>query len=530
MAKIYMKSNKNCDDDNIVIVINNIYSHISGLIDKNIIKKIDDNLSYYVQGYMFSKSFKNGYWDNKNKKWCRWDGKARLLSKKLAFRTGLLWRVENILRGCNKNYKIDDRREKVTFGKKIRLKNIESREYQDRIHKACLDNMSGVIKSCTGSGKSISIAKIIADTNIKTNVYVTSVDLLYQMKETFDKIGIKVGIIGDGKANIKKINIVSIWTACSALDKKYEKFDDEDTVREKDVSSANKTKIAKVIREAQMNIWDECHMVACNTIKTISNESNRARYTFGFSGTPWRETGDDILIEAICGKNIIEITASELIKKNYLVRPTIYMISVPKIPLSSDKYQSIYKEYVVENDTRNNKIIGVAKKLVDAGHQVLILVRNIKHGKILLENFDPNRVVFIRGELDSYERNNIRENFISGKIDIVIATQIFDQGVDLPPLSALILAGSGKASGRALQRLGRVIRPYPGKKSAIVIDMLDNCKYLTQHSAKRLEIYRTEAGFKIKLPKKKGYKNDTSKKKKAHKQLPPDNSKDKMPW
>ena len=71
----------------------------------------------------------------------------------------------------------------------------------------------------------------------------------------------------------------------------------------------------------------------------------------------------------------------------------------------------------------------------------------------------------------------------------------------MPVLDALILAGSGKSSGRALQRLGRIIRPYKDKKDAIAIDFIDNAKYLRQHSQKRLETYKTESGFKIKLPK-----------------------------
>lgn len=395
-----------------------------------------------------------------------------------------------------------------------------------------MDNMFGIVKSCTGSGKSISIARILADTNIKTNVYVTSVDLLYQMKEMFDKIGIKSGIIGDGKAEVKKINVVSIWTACSALDKKYEKFDDE-TRKEKMVMAKNKKKIAKSIREAQMNIWDECHMVACETIKTISSESKSARYTFGFSGTPWRDDGADLLIEAVCGKTIIEVTASELINDGYLVQPTIHFIDVPKLDNLPDKYPSIYKQYIVENDVRNGKIIKAAEKLVAAGRKVLILVKTIKHGNILLDELEQNFVVhFVRGEVDSEERTWIRQEFLKNGIDIIVASVVYDQGIDLPNLDALILAGSGKSSGRALQRLGRVIRQHPGKKDAIVVDFIDNAKYLLNHTAARTEIYRTEGGFKIKLPRKKGYNDGTGKKKKKTKgkRLPSKKSKGEVPW
>jgi superfamily II DNA or RNA helicase len=79
----------------------------------------------------------------------------------------------------------------------------------------------------------------------------------------------------------------------------------------------------------------------------------------------------------------------------------------------------------------------------------------------------------------------------------LVASKIFDQGVDIPELDALILAGSGKSSGRALQRIGRVIRLSKGKEKAVVVDFFDNCKYLKDHSESRIKIYESEPGFNI---------------------------------
>jgi len=90
-----------------------------------------------------------------------------------------------------------------------------------------------------------------------------------------------------------------------------------------------------------------------------------------------------------------------------------------------------------------------------------------------------------------------------GDLDVLVASKIFDQGIDIPQLDALILAGSGKSSARALQRIGRVIRNYPGKEKAIVVDFYDNCKFLREHSKARLKVYKTEPGFQIKMPRKK---------------------------
>lgn len=498
------------------IVIDNVYCQVKNLPNSDIKKQLDELLSFYVQGYQFMGAYKKGWWDPKKNKWCHWDGKKHLLYGGTRFLKGLLPKVESVLKSNNVQYKIKDQRKPVKFGRKIKTKNIETREYQDRVHETALREKGGIVKAATGSGKSVMITRLIADTNVKTMVYVIGIDLLYQMKETFEKmLGTKVGIIGDGHADIKKINICTVWTAANALGKKYVPLDDEDKSKKETIKESSRNKIVKAIRDAQMAIYDECHMLATDTLQTINSESKAAFYKYGFSGTPWRDDGADLLIEAVCGKTIIEVTASELIHDDYLVQPVIHFIKVPEMDNLPSKYPAIYKQYIVENETRNNLITKSANKLVDSGRKVLILVKNIRHGEILLEELEQNRVVyFVRGELDSEERNEIREDFINGKIDIIIASAVYDQGIDLPILDALILAGSGKSSGRALQRLGRVIRRYPNKKDAIVIDFIDHAKYLLNHTSARIDIYRLESGFKIKLPKRKGKKDGKKKKSK----------------
>jgi len=515
------------------IIIDNVHCQIKDLTDVDARKQLDKVLSYYVQGYQFTKAYKNGWWDNKQQKWQRWDGRSHLLSKGMKFLKGLLPKVEAVLKNNGVKYTIVDKRKEVKFKRKVKTKNIESRPYQERALETSLREKGGIIKSATGSGKSVMITQLIANSNVKTMVYVIGIDLLYQMKETFEKmLGTKVGIIGDGKAEVKKINVCTVWTAATVLGKKYVPLDDEDRSKKEQIKAANKAKIVKAIKEAELAIFDECHMLATDTLQSINTASKAAYYKYGYSGTPWRDDGADLLIEAVCGKPIIEVTATELIKAGYLVEPTIHLVDVPEMKDLPDKYPSIYKEYIVENEVRNGKIVKAAEKLVAAGRKVLILVKNIRHGNILLEDLEENFVVhFVERDIDSDERNWVRKKNKKNGIDIIVASVVYDQGVDLPNLDALILAGSGKSSGRALQRLGRVIRPYPGKKNAIVVDFIDNAKYLLSHTAARTDVYRTEAGFKIKLPKKKGYSDGKGKKKKKKsKRLPPDNSGNKMPW
>ena len=508
------------------ILVNNIYCKLSGAVDSVVYDALDRNLSYYVAGYQFSKAYKTGWYDNKTKKWSKWDGKSHLF-KNGKFLSGLLEKVKSVLRNTNTPYKIVDMREPVAFRSPIKTKNIEPREYQQRVLEAALKHKGGIIQSATGSGKSVMITEIIANTNLKTMIYVIGIDLLYQMHETFEKmLGTKVGIIGDGVADIRQINVCTVWTAAQALGEKYTPFDDEDASIKENFDASNKEKIVKAIRSAEMNLYDECQMLAAKTLQTINLASKSAYYKWGLSGTAYRDDGADLLLTAVCGEIIIEVTASELIKKGFLVKPKIYFVNVPELDELPDNYQSIYKTYIVENEVRNNKIVDVANKLVKSGRKALILVKNIKHGETLLSKLKKDHVIyFVRGCIDSDERNRIRKEFLAGKLDIIIASVVFDQGIDLPNLDALILAGSGKSTGRTLQRLGRVIRTYPGKKDAIVIDFFDNARYLTEHSKKRIEIYRREAEFDTRVPNPKEQQDGKEKQKKKAKPV-----QDKSGW
>lgn len=493
----------NSTPENVEIIVNNVYSKINGLKNKTIIKALDRQLSYFVQGANFSAAYKTGWWDNKQKKWRKWDGFNRLLSKDHKFLTGLLERVVSVLKNHSVDYKIIDHREEVPFRKKIKTKNIETREYQKRVLDSCLKHRGGLVSSATGSGKTVMMVDLVANTNVKTMIYITGIDLLYQTKAAFEKmLGVKVGMIGDGHADVRRINICTCWTASRALGEKYVPFDDEDRSTKEKFDDANKAKIVKAIKTAEMIFFDECQMLAANVFQIINKKSISARYKFGFSGTPYRSDNSDLLLEAVCGKIICEVTSSELINSGYLIRPKIQFVSVPAYGGSSTAYQSIYKEYIVENDIRNTKITKIAAKLVEAKRKVLVLVKNIKHGKTLAEEFENLNmsVYFVSGIVDSDTRNEIKQKFVDGTIDLMIASIIFDTGIDIPSLDALILAGGGKSKGRTIQRIGRVLRPSPGKKDAIVIDFLDNVKYLVDHSIARLNAYREESGFQIKLP------------------------------
>lgn len=387
-------------------------------------------------------------------------------------------------------FKIKDLPEENYYGFKL-----------DKDHRYLLDDFTVT----HNSGKTFCISMITAKMGIKTVIYVIGIELLYQMKKTIERAfpNLEVGMVGDGHCNVKDITICTIWSAASAFNQKV-KISDSDLTKDsaRKNKKMDKDKVRQMVRSAEMIIIDECQYAASSTVQFLHRESVSARHRFLFSGTPWRDSGDDILIESVGGPKFFDINASKLIREGWLVPPEIYFIDVPIMRGVGKNYHQVYNNYIVNNKIRNTKIIEATKKLVDTGRKTLILVTKVDHGKILLDRLDSSlRAASLDGSNKTSDRLNAINAMKSGELDVLIASKIFDQGIDIPELDGLVLAGSGKSSGRALQRIGRVIRKREGKEKAYVIDFWDNCKYLREHSEARYKIYSTEPEFRIKLPK-----------------------------
>jgi len=483
------------------IKIGNIWSETDNLpIKANI--NLYDILSYEVPG---------AHWIRLNKP--TWDGKKHLYKKRSGqFLTGLLSRVITILyKDFNIKPRLLDLR--IKPGKNLDLKwnnkKYKLRNYQKEAVKSCLDKGRGIIELSTGSGKTIVIAKVIQKLGVSPFIfYVLTKDLLYQTKEKLEDTIIKekIGIIGDGECDIQNINVATIQTVCRSYDeiiineiKKYNDFDEEEIklLNEENFShiKSKKKEIKQLIENAAGIYFDECHHVAATTCQKTITKSKNAYYLFGGSATPYRTDNATLAIEGLFGRKRAEVDASRLIKEGYLEKPNIFYINIKSNKTRVNNYEEDYKSHIINNQERNNHIIKICKILKDKKISTMVLVQRIEHGKFL--NSEIEESVFIQGSSSKKKRQQSLSDLNSGKIPILIATVICDEGLDLPSLSALVLAGGGKSITRVKQRVGRVIRKHPDKKCALVFDFIDIGRWVSGHSKKRRKILKTEKEFQI---------------------------------
>ncbi|MBW4256593.1 DEAD/DEAH box helicase family protein [Methanobacterium sp. YSL] len=70
------------------------------------------------------------------------------------------------------------------------------------------------------------------------------------------------------------------------------------------------------------------------------------------------------------------------------------------------------------------------------------------------------------------EREYLIKKFASGDYECLVAMKCLDEGVDIPPARVAILMASSGNPREYIQRIGRVIRRYEGKKEAIIHDLI----------------------------------------------------------
>lgn len=501
------------------------------------IKLLDDVCSFDIPNAKYTEKYKRG----------EWDGKYHLFNRfKRTFPTGLLTRVIDALEIYRYSYQLNYMYKQPELHKfNWKLENVELRDYQVESIDCAFKNKNGIIQVPTGGGKTTLASGIIEKFGLSTLFLCHTKDLLYQNYKVLHRLlpSAKIGLIGDGHVDIGDINIATIQTLAPKIedneltngDRQYEldlKYgDDEPLVVNLKPTDISSEVVRDLIQRSEVLIFDECHHVPATTFYKIAMFSN-AKIRFGLSATPKRDDGFDMKIESGIGNVIYRISLSKLIEEGYLARPNIKFIAVPQRAFGKKAtFREVYQKYILDNNTRNEIIRSIAIEQIKNNKPTLILTKEVHHLN-LLHDLIPESIT-IYGDLDGDERTKILNDFKYGRIKCLIGTTIADEGIDLPSIQCLILAGGGKSSVKAYQRVGRAIRlfdtcpkcssydviiksmnepcicekcghkfSYNGKFDVDIYDFQDNTrKWLYDHYLFRKNLYEQEEEIDIKFRK-----------------------------
>ena len=157
-------------------------------------------------------------------------------------------------------------------------------------------------------------------------------------------------------------------------------------------------------------------------------------------------------------------------------------------------------ECVVHNRARNDLILSRIFEEGKAGHRCLVLSNRIEHAETL--HGRVAEMVFLSEVLTSRVAEDIREEIISrmnaGGLNVLCATQLADEGLDMRRLDRLFLTCPIRSTNKVSQQIGRILRTFPGKQDAVVYDFRDHlCSLAESQFRTRLKAVYERSGYKV---------------------------------
>jgi superfamily II DNA or RNA helicase len=374
---------------------------------------------------------------------------------------------------------------------------LELRDYQ----RLALDRMvtarQGFVVMPCGAGKTVTGIATICAIGQPALVIVHTKDLMRQWAEQIrDLVNIVPGQFGGGKKQLGEITVATVQTLKRLP---AEAFDD-------------------LARRFGCVIVDEAHHTPASTFQDVLAEIP-ARYRFGLTATPTREDGLTPLLRMTLGDQLFSIDYKELVNRGHLEDPEIKIIETgfthtwewpegyePEVNEDGNEEKpdpsSVHQQCMTrlcEDAERNSLISSIAINDADDGHSILILSDRVEHcleiekwiwAETMMTNADHSCIA-LTGQTPTKDRAVILEAFKNGQIKILIATTLADEGLDVPRLSRVILAYPGKSVARTTQRLGRLMRPFPGKGKPVLYDFVDKAvPPLWKQARRRISTYR----------------------------------------
>ena len=266
----------------------------------------------------------------------------------------------------------------------------------------------------------------------------------------------------------------------------------------------------KFFPEKTLIVGDEAHNLGASRLEHSLPRNIGLR--LALSATPQRyydETGTDALLDYFGDILQPEFTLENAIKQKALVPYFYYPIFVELTESESFLYAQLtrkigwimQKENSWDNDNltsllaKRSRLIGTAANKLNA---LKSLMQNRLHtthtlfycGDGNVDNYhrDYSRqiaaVTRILGKELGYkvntytaetsiaEREKLRSQFERGTLQGLVAIRCLDEGVDIPAIQTAVILASTNNPRQFIQRRGRILRPYPGKKQATLFDTI----------------------------------------------------------
>lgn len=349
----------------------------------------------------------------------------------------------------------------------------------DRWHRA---RRRGVVALPTGAGKTrVAIAAILMCGLPALVLCPTRVLLRSWVKDLTELVGERVGAVGDGASRVERITVMTFESAYRRMEHFGDRFG--------------------------LLVVDEVHHFASG-MRAEALEACAAIARLGLSATaPAASSEGAQRLRELIGPVVVEVPVEALIG-THLAPLEIVRLPVELEPAERDEYELRSVPFIEARRMyfRQNRFADYSDMLRDFGRY--------EHGRSLLRDWsramrlacfpkakraliasllqehrgdrsivftahvedayalaEENLIPVITGEVGPRERNRILSHFKAGALRAIASARVLNEGVDVPDARVAIVASSSLGVREHVQRIGRVLRPAPGK-TAVVYELI----------------------------------------------------------
>lgn len=215
-----------------------------------------------------------------------------------------------------------------------------------------------------------------------------------------------------------------------------------------------------------------------------------ARNRLGITATPRRKDGAENVFRYHIGQEIFSAKQESLAFKVRFLYSEFYLVKTTSYNGTAGR--SVGINYLTQNETRNRLIAHDMAKAVAAGRKLLVVSERLEHLKLmdaaLRETLTtaaaviPSIGYFVGGKTEDQLAK-------ASSCQVIFATtQLVLEGLDIPALDTLFLT---TPLTDVEQAIGRIRRPFDGKKPPVVVDVRDDKVPMCRSSAMdRLAYYK----------------------------------------
>lgn len=258
------------------------------------------------------------------------------------------------------------------------------------------------------------------------------------------------------------------------------------------------------LKTVQLWCVDECsHFQSMTNFEPIFYmDPDVIEHVVGYTATPFRDykspysDPSDFTLIALLGEPAFKYEMKDTIADNNIAQPYSYFIRYKNTPNKlpswlADNYFMQYRANITYNKNRNTAGFAMIKFLNEYNIKTLVSFNNIKPGQKLLKELTETGIkcLFICGNETIYEfkpnaRGTLKLETRKGNVDdikealnngynVILASAVFDEGVDIEIFQAAILFSAGKSPIKILQVSGRASRKKQVNNVSFIIDFRD---------------------------------------------------------